>query len=199
MPHGCPAARMIDTRLEVLCKNLKAIESIRDWGKLRVAPLDGAPEADAAADAAPITIDTHRVQIEDRFFEGLQRSRTGDGRRMTLAFIEHVLDQCKALADRAFDEAVAAAPSDDAASLFDLAPLEALQKLAKAVLDANRGLVRLKDTTYADSEQMVIDIGTLVGRADTIAASINRFLIADKPVGAAAGAGAGAAGPWPPL
>ena len=156
-----------------------------------MAPLDAVD----GNDDSPIAIDTHRIQIEDRYFEGLQRSRSGDGRRMTLEFIEHVLDQCKALADRAFEEAVRASPPEDTASLFELAPLEALQKLAKAVLDANRGLVRLKTTTYADSEQMVIDIGNLVARADGIAASINRFLIADKPAAAAAAAAHGAWGP----
>lgn len=183
-------AGMIDTRLEVLCKNLKAIEAVKSWGKLRVVLVDATNDAPDA----PITVDTHHIQIEDRFFESLQRSRTGDGRRMTLAFVEHVIDQCKTLADRAFEEALRAHPSFDAASLFDLPPLLALQKLAKALLDANRGLSQLKATTYADSQQMVLDIGNVIERADSVAASINRFLIADKPP-----ASAGGPTPWPPL
>jgi len=174
-----------DSRLKVILENLATLEAVRDHGKLRIAAAAVGDDDDATAD---ITVTTHRLQIEDRWFEGVQRSRTGDGRRMTLAFVGRLLDEVERLADQARDEHLD--PHDPAAgpavnSMFEVDPLEALQQLSCAVRDANRGLSRLKSTTYAEAEQVVLDLTVLITRADAIAARINQFLIEPhKPVGA---------------
>lgn len=185
----------MDSRLDLILRNLAPLEAVKDFAKLRVVEND----AGGGAKDDAITIDTHHLALEDRWvFQGMRRAQTGDGHRITLAFIQHIHSEIEALADRASKAHVHNDPAR-ADSMFELPGLKVLQKLSQANKAAIRGLTRLRLTTYAGSEQIAVDLTNLIGRSETISDQIDAYVLRAAG-GAAPAAGplvVDGSGPWP--
>lgn len=174
----------MEERLRAIRRNLAALEVLRDFRKLRVVQSDAEEPLDSGT---PVGTATHHLAIEDRYvLQGVQRMISGDGHRLTIAFIRLVIDDIEALADDAFrahhsppatpaGDGATVAPAADA-GLFRMKPAEVLQELATAVHASLKGLELLKHTTYGESDQIGVWLTELMARMTTIRDRVNGFL-----------------------
>lgn len=190
----------MDTKLSTIQRNLSSLEALKDHGKLRVhrldAPLESGVKEEPSHASEPsesINIGTHHLAVDDRWMlQGVRRTISGDGHKLTIAFVWHLVDEIEALANRAFaqyNSGPERPPEKDGSDMFARKALEVLQSLATSILAANKGLIRLKHTTYAENEQIGVELSNLTLTMDRIASRINQFLLnpnaADAPDGRA--------------
>jgi hypothetical protein len=199
---SCRPDNSMDAKLSTIRRNLAPLEALKDGAKLRVfrsdvgvtRPLldDGASGAAqrgvddtvhaATSSAAATTVATHHLAVEDRWvLQGPRRAITGDGHRLTITFVRHLIQEIEALANQAFQTHTAAdleaGRRDLEGNMFALHSLEILQALSTSILAANKGLVRLKHTTYVENEQIGVDLSDLTGSMNRIAQRINTYLL----------------------
>ena len=171
-------------KLQRIQLNLSVLEAIRAFDKLRIIAHDtrsSSPTTTATDPDDKVTIDTHRLAIDERYWlQGRQRAWTGDGHGMTIAFVRHILLEVTQIANCAFQQYYAQRQQSESAipaSLFDNSPLEVLQSLSQSLVSAQKGLERLKHTTYSDSSQIGLDIMHLLTTMDKASQRISTFLL----------------------
>jgi hypothetical protein len=174
----------IESRLADVKSNLAVLGQIKDNDRLCLVP-----KADVAVVDGTATLQTHTLNIDQRWIQPVIRTWTGDGRTSTMAFAEMVLDDVQAIATIAHqsyqdqERNSAVGPSDvcRAGSMFVQSPAQVLDELKSDLSTAIAGINRLKSSTYAHDRQFCIDIDTkLVNRINLIIGGIKTFFT--KPV-----------------
>lgn len=171
----------MDDKLQNIQLNLSVLEHVHDFDKLRIIARELEPKESAPSVTGKITIDTHRLAIDERYwFQGRQRSWTKDGHAVTIAFVRHILCEVLQIANCAFQQYYAQRQHVGSAipgNMFEKSPLEVLQSLSQSLVSAHKGLDRLRQTTYSDSKQIGVDICDLQERMDKISQRISTFLL----------------------
>lgn len=178
-------ASTIESRLADVRSNLAVLGQIKDLDRLCLVP-----KTDAAAADATATLETHALNIDQRWMQPVIRKWSGDGRSTTMSFIELVLDDVQAIATIAHqshqDQQNRGVPSSEcrSGSMFVQSPAQVLDDLKSDLTTAIGGINRLKSSTYANDRQFCIDIDTkLVTRISLIISGIKTFFTkpAERP------------------
>lgn len=167
-------------RLRTVELNLAALEAITDFDKLRILPND---PSDTEGVAAPTLASSHLAIDERVFMQGTRRHLSGDGHAVTIAFIRHIIDEVRAIANTALQHDHARNDSaEERTSLFTESPRRVIHALSCSCSSARKGVERLRQSTYADSQQIGVELADIIRDFDKIIASIATFLArADAP------------------
>ena len=160
-------------RLRRVELNLAALEAIKDHDKLRILP--NGPDTDLARGA---TIASHHIAIDERMFMPVRRHFTGDGHAVTIAFIRHIIDEVRTIANAALQRDTALLVEADAPedSIFSDCPRKVLHRLSCLCTSAKSGIERLRTSTYADSQQIGVELADIIREMDRIISSIADYL-----------------------
>lgn len=162
----------MNTHLQYIQENLSVLEGLRDYDYLRLIPRNN-----VVTPGAPVTIDTHRVVVDERWFKTLlqRRAFSDDDRIKIFDFIKVVLQQSMDMASTAQEQHLM--PQTTPLTIFEKSPLEVLLQLSQAINNAQKGVIRMKETTYVTSHQTKGDLDSISKTMQDICCRINQFLL----------------------
>ena len=173
----------MDNQLGYVCANLDVLASIEPYDKLRIVSKDEKSNPDSLLFA----LDTHTLNIDQRYVPSVMRTVTGDSKASTLAFIKNVLDALDEIAQvayRSYNEQQhrLGAPEEED-TLFVRRPCDVLDTLVTKLRMATEGVRRLKTTTYLTDRQFCLDLKcNVIDRAEFIIQNIKVFFVTAKCV-----------------
>ena len=81
---------------------------------------------------------------------------------VTIAFIRHLIAEVRSIANSALERASRQTEFATTTNLFDESPKKVLHTLSCACTSAKRGVERLRQTTYADSQQIGVELSDIL-------------------------------------
>lgn len=169
-------SQQIQTRLHAVVLNLAVLEAMKDYDKLRIMPND--PEA--APPSPMVSVEQSHLAIDERFLlQGTRRAMSGDGHATSIAFLRKLIEEVRLLANEAFAALNAPRESVSRTNLFEQPPRKMLHTLSCACVASKKGIDRLRQTTYADSQQVGVELSDINRDFDTIIANVAEVLLTE--------------------
>ena len=166
----------VQNRLRAVILNLAVLEAVKDYDKLRILPND--PEASPAAPM--VCVKQSHLAIDERsLMQGTRRAMSGDGHSTTIAFVAKVIEEVQEIANHAFSALTAETDGHAKADLFDETPRQMLHELSCACTSSKKGIDRLRQTTYADSQQIGVELADINREFDAIINNVSKLLTAE--------------------
>ena len=158
--------------MQEIIDNLAIIKAVKDYEKLRIIPVTETPVS------PDVTLATHKFAIDERYMQGVQRRFSGDGHAANFAFVRLLLRESVKIAVTASQEYMQERISskEHRQNIYDETPIAVLLALKQALVGAEEGLQRMRRTTYADSQQIAIDLDTLIKNTRYTHSRIQSFL-----------------------
>ena len=167
------ATNSMQQRLGWVELNLAALEAIKDHDKLRILP--NSPDGEATPDHS---IASHHIAIDERMFMPVRRHFTGDGHAISIAFIRQIIGEVRTIANAALqrDTVLLEPAAMQEQTIFDDCPRKVLHRLSCLCTSAKSGIGRLRNSTYADSQQIGVELADIGREMDKIIVSIANYL-----------------------
>ena len=166
----------VQNRLRAVVLNLAVLEAIKDYDKLRILPND--PEESLATPV--VNVKQSHLAIDERsFMQGTRRAMSGDGHSTSIAFVRKVIEEVREIANHAFST-LSEHDQDAKLDLFDETPRQILHELSCACTSAKKGIDRLRQTTYADSQQIGVELADINREFDAIINNVSKLLTAES-------------------
>lgn len=164
-------------RLHAVVLNLAVLEALKDYDKLRILSND----LNDTATTPLVSVEHSHLAIDERvFLQGGRRAMSGDGHATTITFFRKLIDEVRQIANEAFSRMKGASAVDSGphSDLFDVSPRQILHTLSCACASSKKGIDRLRQTSYADSQQIGVELSDINRDFDSIIANIGNVLTA---------------------